>query len=302
MRMKQKMNGKMRIDKGVQIFFYILLIILSLSLLVPVIWMLMNSFKGNIEYYQKPTFSLPESLDFDNYSFFLNNIKYEVKRPEGTYVYTLPWMFLYSIVWAVVPSAFSILVTTMCAYVIARYKFPGRNFLYSLGIVVMVLPIVGSSGSAMLVRRQLGIFDNMPLMILTGPSVAFSGMNFLIMYAAFKGVPWEYAEAVFIDGGGHLRVFLSIMLPMVLPSAGVLVLLGIIGGWNDYETFLLWLPSYANVARGIYNFQYLGRLDLGATMPQILAGFVVVSLPMIILYICFQKVITANFMVGGLKG
>lgn len=292
----------MRVDKGFQIVFWVMLGILCASLLVPVVWMIMNSFKGNIEYYLKPSFALPESLNFDNYSFFLKNLKYPVKRPEGTYEYTLPWMFLYSLIWAVVPATFGVLVTTMCAYVISRYKFPGRNFLYSLGIIIMVLPIVGSSGSAMLVRRQLGIYDNMLLMILTGPSVAFSGMNFLIMYAAFKSIPWEYAEAVFIDGGGHLRVFLTIMFPMVLPSAGVLIVLGVIGGWNDYETFLIWLPSYANVARGIYNFQYMARLDLGATMPQILAGFVVVSLPVIFLYICFQKVITANFMVGGLKG
>ena len=156
--------------------------------------------------------------------------------------------------------------------------------------------------SALIVKKELGVYNNMLMTLLTSPSVAFSGMNFLMMYAAFKSVSWEYAEAVFIDGGGHLRVFLSIMFPMVLPNFWVLVLLSVISSWNDYTTFLYWLPSYANIAIGVYKFQYTARIELGTTMPQILACFVIVSVPIVILYISFQKIITANFMVGGLKG
>lgn len=289
-------------DKFVRIFLIICLCILSISLLFPVFWMINNSFKDQIEYYLSPSWKLAESLDWSGYKFFFENISYKVVKHEGTIVYTLPWMIFYSILWAVLPSLFSTMITFMCAYVIAKYRFPGRNFLFNLGIIVMIFPIVGSTGSALMIRKALGIYDNMALMILTGPSAAFSGMSFLVLHAAFKGIPWEYAEAVFIDGGGHTRAFLSIMMPMAMPSAMVFVLLGIIGGWNDYGTFLFWLPSYANLARGIYFFQYIGRLELEASMPDILAGFVVVSIPMIILYCSVQKIVTSNFIVGGLKG
>lgn len=290
------------VDKAVRIVFIVFLWILSISLLYPLFWMLNNSFKeGVVEYYLSPSWKLAKGFNWDGYKFFFENISYEVPTADGVIEFTLPWMILYSLIWAIAPPLFSTLLTFMCAYVIAKYRFPGRNFLFNLGIIVMIFPIVGSTGSALLLRRALGIYDNMLLMILTGPSAAFSGMTFLVLHAAFKGIPWEYSEAVFIDGGGHFRAFITVMAPMALPSAMVFVLLGIIGHWNDYSTFMFWLPSYANLARGIYNFEY-NRILVGATMPDILAGFVVVSLPMIILYSSVQKIVTANFIVGGLKG
>ena len=298
---KELMWGK-GIDRVIRTVLVVLLWVLSLSLLFPVFWMVNNSFKGDLEYYLTQSWELAEEFNWDGYKFFFENISYKVVKHEGTIIYTLPWMIYYSLVWAIVPPLFGTLLTFMCAYVIAKYRFPGRDFLFNLGIIVMILPIVGSTGSALMLRKALHIYDNMFLMILTGPAAAFSGMSFLVLHAAFKGLPWEYAEAVFIDGGGHFRAFITVMAPMALPSAMVFVLLGIIGNWNDYSTFLFWLPSYANLARGIYYFQYVGRLELQASNPDILAGFVVVSIPMVILYCSVQKIVTANFIVGGLKG
>lgn len=298
-------KSKSRIaDEIIKWVIGIILLVYALSLLIPIYWMLVNSFKGVIQYYQEGPFAFPDSFNFDNYKFILKNMNFTTtsKDGSGTVIFTLPWMFYYSFIWAFFNTAFCLLIQVMCAYVIAKYRFPGRNFLYSLGIVIMILPIIGSSGAVMLLRKQLGIYNNMTLMILTAPAIAFSGLNFMMLHAAFKSVPWEYAEAVFIDGGGHLRVFLTIMLPMVMPTVWVLMLLGFIGAWNDYSSFMFWMPSYVNVAMGVYRFQYLSRLQLGAEMPQILASFTVVSVPVVILYVAFQKVITANFMVGGLKG
>lgn len=295
------------VDKGLRVLFGVVLLLVALSFLVPIYWMLLNSFKNRLDWNTLGAFDFPSTFNFDNYKFVFENLSYTVTSRDGTaeLVYTLPWMYVYSFIWSLGAPAFSVLVTTMCAYVITRYKFPGRNFLYSLGIILMILPIIGSSASALIVRRRLGIYNNMLLMILTGPSVAFSGMNFLMLSAAFKSVPWEYAEAVFIDGGSHMRVFLVIMLPMVMPTVWVLILLSFIGSWNDYMTFMLWMPSYMNVAMGIYNFQYNVSLGLAgkiASTPQVLASFTIAAIPIVILYISFQKIITANFVVGGLKG
>ena len=299
MRMKQKMNGKMRIDKGVQIFFYILLVILSLSLLVPVIWMLMNSFKGNIEYYQKPTFSLPESLDFDNYAFFLNNIKYEVKRPEGTYVYTLPWMFMYSIIWAVVPSAFSILVTTMCAYVIARYKFPGRNFLYAFALVIMMIPTMGSLAASYRLYINLGLYNTyfgIFIMYLGG----FSS-SFLFLYGFFKGLSWTYAEAAFVDGAGHFRTFFTIMLPIAFPAIGAVAVLAAINIWNDYFNVYLFAPLKATVAVGLNYVQ--GAISGGRVgYPHLFALIILSMIPILVIFVLFQRTIMDKMAMGGIKG
>lgn len=297
------------IDAALKIAIGVILLVYSFSLLVPIFWMLINSVKGLVDYTNHGSFSLPTKIDWSNFKRIPEILVVRgVRTPDGvgTMEWTLSWMFIYSFLWAFTSSIFYIMIQTMCAYVIAKYKFPGRDFIYSLGIIVMIVPIVGTAGSAMLLRKQFGIYNNITLMILTSPYTAFSGLNFLIQYAAYKGIPWEYAEAVFIDGGGHLRVFTTIMLPMVLPTIWVLTLLGFIGAWNDYSVFLMWLPSYKNLAIGIYNVQYNLSADLdgkgSGSIPQLLACFTVVSLPVVILYISFQKIITANFIVGGLKG
>ncbi len=289
-------------DKVARGIIISLLCLYALSLLVPIFWMLMNSVKSYIDYYLIPTYEFPEVPTFENYQTILTKLKYTAQRPSGERVtFGVFSMFTYSIIWSTLGPVFSIFVTTLAAYVLSRYKFRGNNLIFTVGIVVMILPIVGTLGSAMLVRKALGIYDNMLLMILTGPATAFSGLNFLILYAAFKNIPWAYAEAVFIDGGGHLKVLFSIMLPLVLPTCGVLVLLGAIAGWNDFETFLIWLPSYANIALGLYSFQYDLQLS-GGTLPEVLAGFVLVSIPMVMLYIIAQRPLMKNMIVGGLKG
>lgn len=305
--LKLPKNKKRPIEKADSVIrnsFGLILFLYSLSLLIPIYWMLLNSFKGSIDYYVTSAFSFPKTFNFDNYKFIIENMKYKVsnRTGTGTLTYTIPWMLFYSVVWSICQPGFKLIITVMVAYVMAKYNFPGRKFIYKLGIVIMILPIIGSNGSALLLRRQLGVYNNMLLTILTGPSGEFSGMHFLMFYAAFKSISWDYAEAAFMDGASHFRVFIQIMFPMIMPTFWVLMLLTAITTWNDYSTFLYWLPSYANIAIGVYKFQYLSRLELGTTIPQILASFVLVSIPITLLYLASQKIITANFMVGGLKG
>ena len=100
---------------------------------------------------------------------------------------------------------------------------------------------------------------------------------------------------------GHLKIFFSIMTPMIAPTIFVFYILAVLGGWSNYEITLIWLPSYPNLARGIYESQYNAQL-YGATMPEVLAGFVIVSIPSMIFYLFNQRLIASKMIVGGLKG
>ena len=165
----------------------------------------------------------------------------------------------------------------------------------------MILPIVGSMPSAMQINKALGVYDNLFLNIITSPVGCFWGTNFLLMYGAFKSIPWDYAEAAQIDGAGRYRIFFDFYLRMALPQAVVLMVLGFMGTWNDYSTYLVWLPSTPNISYGMYLF----NLRAGAyrvSLPELMAGFTMVTIPTIILYACTQKIINRKFMVGGLKG
>lgn len=289
-----------------KVFMTVLMILYVLSLLIPIYWMLINSFKGYIEYYASPSITFPKDIlggIKENYAFIFNKLEVTRVVPgKGRVVFTVWDMLFNSVLLSLFAPIFSNLVFMTCGYVLSKYKFPGSKFLYSLGIVVMVLPLFGGNTSTMLLRKATGSYDNMFLMIVTGVSCGFSGINFLMFYAAFKSIPWEYAEAVFLDGGGHLTAFIKIMIPMIFPTFGVLSLLGFLGQWSDYQLFLVWLPSYANLAFGLYMMQNDLRVALAVTTPQILAAFVIVSIPTAALYISINKFFISSFQVGGLKG
>ena len=133
--------------------------------------------------------------------------------------------------------------------------------------------------------------------ILTGQPFGFA---FILFYGAFKSISNSYAEAAKIDGAGHWAILMIIMLPMMLPTYVAQALLAFIGNWNDYMVMVTWLPSYANLAFGMYMFQAEAARN-GVGMPHVLAGFVIVSIPTSIMWIASQKLITSKMMVGGLK-
>jgi len=273
-----------------------------LSLLVPIIWMLITSLKDQFDYATN-LFGLPTIWKFDNY---INVLKFlPIKQTivgVGTVQYSIGLMALNSLLRAVFCPLLIVLCQAMVSYVLAKYKFVGNNVIYMIGIVVMITPIVGSLPSAMLFAKSIGTYDNMFLNIITAPSNIF-GLYFLILYGMFKGIPWEYAEAAFIDGASDYDVFNKIMLPMAIPTCTVLFVLSFLTVWNDYATPLIWLPSYPNLAYALYILQIKSSAGSeGATTPMIMSGFAIIMIPTVLLYLISQNLIVSKLNVGGLKG
>ena len=203
-----------------------------------------------------------------------------------------------SIYFIVVGSGLELFFTTAVSYVISKYKFKGRNFIYSVAIFAMTMPIIGNMASGIKLRAAFGIYDNLLAVFFTAGAGAF-GFNFLMLYAFFKSVPWSYAEAVFIDGGNHFTVFFRIMLPLAMPMVTTLFILSAIAGWNDYTTPMLYFPSFPNVAMGLYMVsQTLTRGD----MSTYYAALVITTVPVVALFAGFSDKIMKNYSIGGLKG
>lgn len=279
---------------------WVILIIYCITLFVLPIWMLLTSFKTSEEYYAiGGTFKLPGSFYYQNYVEVFHKLSYKLSDFKILSIFDMAGI---SVLFSFGISFVGVALTTMMAYVLSKYKFFGSSFLYSLGIIVMIVPIIGSTPSAMMIKKALGVYDNLLLTILTGTSCAFSGLHFLLLHGAFKQLPWDYAEAVFVDGGNDYTVFFRMYLPMVLPTCTVIFILNFLGAWNDYATFMIWLPSTPNLAYGLYLFQSAtNKLDK-TTMPVILAGFTIVVIPTVILFLASQNLILSKFTVGGLKG
>ena len=291
------------VDKAVKGFLWGSLIIYCISLLLTLGWVLFYSFNDS---FSSSNGSL--KIVFYNYVDAIVLFFTPKGRKSG---YGLLDMLFYSLLYAGGTSFVTVSLYTMMGYVMAKYKFFGREALYAIGIFVMVTPIIGNTASMVQVREFFGIRDNMFLLILTSNSCAFSGLNFLLIHAACKRVPWDYAESAFIDGAGHVQVFLKIMLPMIMPSCAVVFVLMFLSVWNDYETFMVWLRFYPSLSLGLFNLY--NRLqavqndpDVVTAMrmgtPTIMAAYVIAMIPTIALYLASQRLILDKFQVGGLKG
>lgn len=272
----------------VKIIVFILFTIYALSLIYAFGWALITSFKDQFEY-QSNRNGFPQVWHFDNY---LTALKSVSANEHGMFS-----MFVNSLWYAGGGALLGVIVSSVVAYVVAKYRFPGRNFLYGVALLTMMLPIVGAMPSQYKMYTSLNII-NSPLMLLT--LAGGFGFNFVVLYSYFKSLPWSYAEAGFIDGAGHLTVFVRIMLPQAIAVMGALLIVAGIGLWNDYMNPILFLREFPTLSAGLYIYQMETTRNLN--IPILFAGLIVSMIPVVILFICFQNTLMDMTIAGGLKG
>ena len=268
---KAKMKSAVdRLGKGFEIFLLVVLVVYCLSLMLPLIWMLLASVKSFDDYLLN-SFGIPKTWNFSNYKEVFEVFKVPYKGKNGGRVtYGFVPMAYYSVIWTFGTAFVHVALNAMCAYALAAFNFKGKNLIYNIGIFVMVIPIVGSTPSAMILRESMGIRNNMFLLMFTSENCAFSG-------------------------------FFKVVLPMILPSMVAVFVLKFLASWTDYSTFLIWLPSYPSLSVGMFLFEQ-SATKTGVSMPVVLATFVVVTIPTVILYFATQNILMSKFTVGGLKG
>ncbi len=284
--------------------FFIILILYCVTLIVPFVWVLISSLKTRVDFIMNP-FGLPGAehggWEFRNYIDVFTNMYIKVSHVDGsapTNVY-LPEMFLNSFVYAIACTLVSTLSHCVTAYVVAKYRFAFGRILYGTVIVTMIIPIVGNLPSMINLMHTIGFYDNVVGLIVMKAS--FTGTNFLIFYATFKGISWEYAEAAFIDGASHARVMFTIMIPLAKVTCLCLALTSFIGIWNDWQTSMIYLPSFPMAAYGLYAFQFNYTNNTSGTN-YLMAACMLVVVPILLLFLAFRNKLMGSLTVGGLKG
>jgi len=266
--------------------------IYAFTLIFPFVWMLINSFKTNQEFFTN-IWSLPKNIGFKNYVSAFNYVK---KTKYGSF--NLASMFFVSVFLTVVGTIINTLLSAMTAYVVAKYDFFGKKAIYNIAIFSMIIPIVGTLPSQIRLMNFLKINDS-----IIGILILYSnplGLSFLILYGYFKNVSPTYQEAAFIDGAGHFQVFLKIMLPMARPTLIALAIINGIGIWNDYLTPAIFLKSIPTLAVGIDDLSVLMRGQ--AAYAEMFATMIISIIPILIIFVIFRKTIMENTIAGGLKG
>lgn len=251
-------------------------------------WAILAGLKTQDEIVMTP-FALPQEWLFENYVQAFTMLKVRGVDMIG--------MILNSLIMVLIGPFLSIAGSAILAYVVSKYRFRGRNVLIAVNVIVMTLPIIGSTASTYRLYSSLGMIDSPTLMI---SRIGCFGGNFLYMLSCFNNTSNAYMEAARIDGAGHYTIMFKVMMPMAMGTASALWILQLIGVWNDVNTSLLYWPSMPTLATGIYLFQT--TTTMRATKHILIAATVLSSIPPLMLFVFFHKKILANVTFGGIKG
>lgn len=278
-------------EKITAISFFVIFVIIAFICVYPFFWAANNSLK-TFDEYSTNSFAITQSWDFVNY----------VKVLTGLFQYdNVTYLgMLYNSLWILVIKVFvNVASSTMLAYALARFRFPGKEFLYVIAIFVNTIPVIGSGPAAFKLMNFLGMVEN-PTTIWLSWAMGFD-FAFIVLYGYFKGVSPAYSESAYIDGAGELKTFFSIVLPQVVPCLVAIMITQAIAVWNDYGTVMIYLRKTPNLAYGLYMFNTTS-MYITNSMPVFFAAAVISAIPIIVLYACTQNLIMTNMAAGGLKG
>ncbi len=271
------------------------LLIWGLVTTLPLLWAMVSSFKTNSEFLSNP-WAMPDAAQFDNY------VRAWTTANIGQY-------FMNSVIVVVISVPLTMLLGAMAAYVLARYEFPGNRLVYYLFVSGLIFPVflalvplffvVRNTQDYPLVGDFLGLNSHLSLALVYA---AFSlPFTVFFLYAFFRTQPTSVAEAAIVDGCSHFGLFFRVMLPMAKPGLISIGLFNVLGHWNQYilPVVLMNDPEKKVLAQG------LAALAISqgyrGDWTALFAGLVIALMPVLIVYILFQRQVQAGLTAGVLK-
>lgn len=286
-----KFNSFSLVVKCFLILMFVYFLLLALVHIVPFLVVINNSLKTAPEI-RDSMLSITKSWEISNY---VQMIKlFRVQGDIG--FFTMLWNSL----WQTFVFLFvNILSSTLVAYTLAKYRFPGKNFLFGLMIFTQTIPIIGAGAAGYRLMDALNMVNN-PYFIWLSWAMGFDYAAF-IMLGSFQSVSNSYMEAAEIDGASPSQIFFKVMLPQIFPAILAVMVTNFVGKWNDYSTAQIYLNKYPNLAFGAYQFEQASRY-LANAKGVYYAVLLVVAVPGVLIYVFSQNFIMKNVSVGGIKG
>ena len=275
---------------------YVLLTLWALIVLFPFYWMLLSSLKSTAAYNAEFTpsfFTLHPTLE--NYLAAFRS----KDEPLGRYL-------LNTLIYTVLTTASMMVVIVLAAFAFARLRFRGRNLLFALFLSLMMIPNELVIITNFVTVKTLGLTDDAgsALRHFTGlilPSIT-SIFYIYLLKENFESIPEELYKAAKVDGTSDLKYLLKVMLPISRPTIVTIVILKVIECWNSYvwPRLITTKPQFFLVSNGIQNIRESGAGR--DNVPAMMAAVVVVSVPLIVLFLIFRDKIMAGVSRGGTKG
>ncbi|HEX2774319.1 MAG TPA: carbohydrate ABC transporter permease [Micromonosporaceae bacterium] len=266
--------------------FYALLVLLALVFVTPLVWMTITSLKTYGDAQRIPPSWLPEPLSGYGYQQILNNAQNPVLR----------W-FLNSMVAATLHALLVLATASLAAYALARLRFRGRSVTFALIVATLFIPPTSMIIPNFLIVDTIGWIDTLTVVVVPSAASAF-GVFFLRQF--FLSLPRELEEAAVLDGANQWQIFTRVVLPLSKPALATLAVLSFLTNWNDFlwPIFVLFSPERLTLPPGLGLLQGAYVTDY----PVIMAGAVVASVPVLILFVFAQRHIIQGVSRSGLKG
>jgi multiple sugar transport system permease protein len=264
-----------------------LVLVLAVTFIGPLAWMGLTSLKSYGEATSTPPTLWPAEVDVSAYQRLLSL--------DGQYP-VLRW-FLNSLLASSLHTVLVLVVASTAAFALARMRFRGRGLVFGVIVSTLFLPAFVFLMPNYLTIDALGWIDSVWALVVPGAAGAF-GVFFLRQF--FVGLPVELEEAAALDGANQWGVFTRVVLPNARPALATFAVLAFLGNWNDYiwPVYVLFSPERLTLPAGLKLLQGAYVTDY----PSIMAGAVVASVPVIVLFVLTQRFIIEGVARSGLKG
>ena len=277
---------KKRVKKIITV---ILVILVCMFALFPFVWMISTSFKPANEVYSKTPSFIPNEPTVEGYT--------EMLTTQSS-TFDFPQWLKNSVIVALLTTVFSMIIATLGGYGLSRFRFRGRGFLSYFILTTQVLP-----GSLLIIPLYV-IMGNLQLLdTRIGLVAAYCTFSVpfctWMMKGFFDTIPISLEEAARVDGAGRFRIFSTVVLPLTVPGLVATGIFSFINGWNEYLFASTFMKSYENwtLPVGIASFQGQYTTNWGTLM----AGAVLITIPVVILFLLLQKHLVSGMTAGAVK-
>lgn len=279
---KKKMSPKQIV---LLVLKYVVLIVTSIIVLLPLVVAFLGSFKTNAEFSSSNVLALPKN--------FLNFSNYVTAFVDGNMLTG----FLNTAIILVFSLAATILTGTMTAYVLNRFKFPGRKLVNNLFLLASLIPSITMQMSVFQIISRLGLFNTRLSVILL-----YAGTDIISIYIFLQfleNIPVSLDESAIMDGASYLKIYTKIIMPLLKPAIVTVIIIKGVGFYNDFYTPYLYTPKPALQTISTALFAFKG--PYGSKWEVICAGTIITMIPTLIIFLLLQKQIYSGMTQGAVK-
>jgi len=268
------------------IIIYIFLILIVLMTFLPLGWILSTSLKPSIEIFANPPYWIPHNLTLYNY--------YKV-----LFTSSIPLAFLNSVIVGIVSALSAILVGGSAGYAFARFKFRGSKSFSLFILISQMLPLTVLMIPLYYMENSMGLIDTKTGLVIAHLVIVLPLVTWMSK-GYFEGIPKEIEEAAKIDGCNTLQTLIAVVLPLVKPAIAATGIYAFISSWNEFTLANVITRSMNSetVSIALFEFSTFYRTDWGCTM----AASALITVPVIIVFMCVQKNFVAGLASGAVKG